>query len=160
MVFSSEPRSAVRLKWDIPSLPEGRRTNLHGGLPFPLSGQGRKVIVRGEEGTSWPVASCHAVQPVLESQALAFRLKSLKPFKLVSLRSEAAYSIPNATGQVRNHPRANRCRATMAHTRQSKPDSGLGFQVEVFKPFKLFPHGMLNPGCHGAGAKPPAGQGS
>ena len=27
----------------------------------------------------------------------------------------------------------NRCRANMAHTRQSRPDPGLGFQVKVFK---------------------------
>jgi len=27
----------------------------------------------------------------------------------------------------------------MAHTRQSRPDSGLGFQVKALKPFKLFP---------------------
>jgi len=29
----------------------------------------------------------------------------------------------------------NRCRANMAHIRQSRPDSSLGFQVKVLKPF-------------------------
>jgi len=32
-----------------------------------------------------------------------------------------------------------RCRAKMAHTRQSRPDPGLGFQVKVLETFKLFP---------------------
>ena len=32
-----------------------------------------------------------------------------------------------------------RCRANMAHTRQSRPDYGLGVQVEVLRTFKLFP---------------------
>ena len=30
-----------------------------------------------------------------------------------------------------------RCRVNMAHIRQSRPDSGLGFQVEVLKTFKI-----------------------
>ena len=29
--------------------------------------------------------------------------------------------------------------AKMAHTRQSRPDFGLGFQVKSLKPFKVFP---------------------
>ena len=33
----------------------------------------------------------------------------------------------------------NRCRANMAHVRQSRPDSGLGFQVKFLNPFKLLP---------------------
>ena len=31
------------------------------------------------------------------------------------------------------------CRANVAHTRQSRPESGLGVQVKVLKPFKLLP---------------------
>ena len=34
---------------------------------------------------------------------------------------------------------ADKCRATMAHIRQSNPDSGLGSQVKVLKPFYVFP---------------------
>jgi len=30
-----------------------------------------------------------------------------------------------------------RCRANMAHMRQSRPDSGLGFQVKVLETFEL-----------------------
>jgi len=33
----------------------------------------------------------------------------------------------------------HRCRASMAHIRQSRPDSGLGFHAKSLKPFKLFP---------------------
>ena len=36
---------------------------------------------------------------------------------------------------------ANRCRANMALTRQSSPDSGLGFQVKVLKTFETVPSG-------------------
>ena len=32
-----------------------------------------------------------------------------------------------------------RCRANMAHTRQSRPDPGLGFQVKFLTIFELFP---------------------
>ena len=32
-----------------------------------------------------------------------------------------------------------RCRAKMAHLRWSKPEAGLGLQIEVLKRFKLFP---------------------
>jgi len=35
-----------------------------------------------------------------------------------------------------------RCRANMAHVRQSRPDSGLGFQVKVLKPFKVVPFSL------------------
>ena len=31
----------------------------------------------------------------------------------------------------------NRCRANLAHIRQSRPDSGIGFQVNSFKLFPL-----------------------
>jgi len=34
--------------------------------------------------------------------------------------------------------RVFRCRANMAHIRQSRPDSGLDFQVKVLKPLKVF----------------------
>ena len=39
--------------------------------------------------------------------------------------------------------RAGRCRANMAHIRQSRPDYGLGFQVEVLKTVEVvsFPLG-------------------
>ena len=30
-------------------------------------------------------------------------------------------------------------RANMAHVRQSRPDSGLGLQVKVLRPFQVFP---------------------
>ena len=32
-----------------------------------------------------------------------------------------------------------RCRANMAHMRQSRPYSGLGFQVKLLKPFQVVP---------------------
>ena len=32
-----------------------------------------------------------------------------------------------------------RCRANMAHARQSRPDSDLGFQVKVLRPFEMVP---------------------
>ena len=35
--------------------------------------------------------------------------------------------------------RAVRCRANMAHVRQSRPDSGLDFQVKVFKTLSVVP---------------------
>ena len=35
--------------------------------------------------------------------------------------------------------RHTRCRANMAHVRQPRPDSGLGFQEKVLKPFRRFP---------------------
>ena len=34
---------------------------------------------------------------------------------------------------------SNRFRANMAHTRQSRPDSGLGFQVKLVKPYQVVP---------------------
>ena len=37
-------------------------------------------------------------------------------------------------------------RANMAHTRQSRPDSGLGFQVKDLKPFSIVPS-SLERGC-------------
>ena len=33
----------------------------------------------------------------------------------------------------------SRCQANMAHVKQSKPDSGLGFQVKVLKTFQVAP---------------------
>ena len=36
-------------------------------------------------------------------------------------------------------PRSIRCRANMAHIRESRPDSGLGFGVKVRKPFLIVP---------------------
>ena len=35
-----------------------------------------------------------------------------------------------------------RCRANMAHIRQSRPDSGLGFQVDVLEPFHVVPSSL------------------
>ena len=34
---------------------------------------------------------------------------------------------------------ASRCQANMAHMRQSRPDSGLGFQIKVLKTFSVVP---------------------
>ena len=42
------------------------------------------------------------------------------------------------------------CRAKMTHIRQSKPDSGLGFQVKVLKPFEGVPSSLGN-GASGEG---------
>jgi len=70
-------------------------------------------------------------------------------------------------------PRAPRTYRTQFRTPQDLPlsseygthktDSGLGFQVEVLKPFQVAPSslgsGILHPESHGAGAEPPAGQG-
>ena len=39
----------------------------------------------------------------------------------------------------RPRPRDHRCRANMAHVKQPRPDSSIGFQAKVLKPFKLFP---------------------
>jgi len=36
----------------------------------------------------------------------------------------------------------HRFRANMAHVRQSRPDSGLGFQVKVLKPFQVDPSSL------------------
>ena len=35
-----------------------------------------------------------------------------------------------------------RCRANMAHIRQPRPDSGIGFQVKVLKPFSVVPSSL------------------
>ena len=35
-----------------------------------------------------------------------------------------------------------RCRANMEHIRQSRPDSGLGFQVKVRKTFQVVPSSL------------------
>ena len=51
----------------------------------------------------------------------------------------AAFSKSAARGKLPQWERVSRCRANMAHIRQSRPDSGLGFQVIVLKPFKLLP---------------------
>jgi len=37
---------------------------------------------------------------------------------------------------------AGRCRANSTHVRQSRPDSGLGSQVKVFKPFEVVPSSL------------------
>ena len=39
-------------------------------------------------------------------------------------------------------PCAHRCRADMANIRQSSPESGLGFQVQVLKPFQVDPSSL------------------
>ena len=39
------------------------------------------------------------------------------------------------------------CRANSAHVRQSRPDSGLGFQVKVFKLFQGVPSSLGSGGC-------------
>ena len=39
---------------------------------------------------------------------------------------------------------SGRCRANMAHTRQSRPDAGLGFQVNLLSFPLFFPSGWLN----------------
>ena len=54
----------------------------------------------------------------------------------------------------------NRCRANMAHIRQSRPYSGLGFEVKFRKPFQLVPS-LLASGTkcsrsEGAPTAPPA----
>jgi hypothetical protein len=35
-----------------------------------------------------------------------------------------------------------RCRMNMAHLRQSRPDSGVGFQEKIFKPFQVVPSSL------------------
>jgi len=42
---------------------------------------------------------------------------------------------------------ASRCRANVAHIRQSRPDSGLGFQVKVLKTFKDVPSSLESGAC-------------
>ena len=37
----------------------------------------------------------------------------------------------------------------MAHIRQSRPDSGLGFQVNVLKPFEMVLRSEAGRGCEG-----------
>ena len=39
-------------------------------------------------------------------------------------------------------PRPNRCRANSAHVRQSRPDSGLEFQVKDFTTFQVVPSSL------------------
>jgi len=41
------------------------------------------------------------------------------------------------------------CRANMAHIRQSRPDSGCGFQVKVLKTFQVFPSSLGSGTRHG-----------
>ena len=41
-------------------------------------------------------------------------------------------------------PQAKRLRAIIAHTRKSRQDSGLGFQVKVLKTFKVIPSALGN----------------
>ena len=36
----------------------------------------------------------------------------------------------------------SRCRANMVHTRESRPDTGLGFQVQVLEPLQSFPFSL------------------
>jgi len=42
-------------------------------------------------------------------------------------------------GSPISNPTSHRCRANMAHTRQSMPDPGLGFQIKVLKRSTVFP---------------------
>jgi hypothetical protein len=43
---------------------------------------------------------------------------------------------------------AFRCRANKAYTRQFKPDSGLGFQVQVLQPFECVPFSLVESGTY------------
>ena len=47
-----------------------------------------------------------------------------------------------------------RCRANMAHTRHSRPDFGLDFQIKVLKPLSAVPS-WLDSGCKHARCPPP-----
>jgi len=47
----------------------------------------------------------------------------------------------------------SRCRANMAHIRQSRPDSGLDFQVTALQIFKLFPHRSAAVSMHTPGTR-------
>ena len=45
---------------------------------------------------------------------------------------------------VRTRVQGVHCRANMAHVRQSRPDSGLGFQVEVLQSFLVVPSSLCS----------------
>ena len=47
--------------------------------------------------------------------------------------------------------RPGRCRANMAHIRQSRPDSGRGFQVEVLKTYQVVPSSRRSGPGRGSG---------
>jgi hypothetical protein len=70
-----------------------------------------------------------------------FKPISVIPPRIVSGRFRDA---PSGWRRRWKEPRwmrcTGRCRANMAHIRQSRPDSGLGSQAKVPKPCKLFPH--------------------
>ena len=52
-------------------------------------------------------------------------------------REREASATPSTRSSTHQSHR-DHCRAIKAHTRQSGPDSGLGFQDKVLEPFKLF----------------------
>ena len=68
----------------------------------------------------------------LTVQGLGFKLQGWGFGVQVSLRmsTKTAYKL------------GYRCRANMAHIRQSRPDSGLGFQVKILTPFHVVPSSL------------------
>jgi len=61
----------------------------------------------------------------------------------IPLSSELKCCLKTIAGLTRGPcPPRPRCRASMAHIRQSRPDSGLGFQANVLKPFKGVPSSL------------------
>ena len=46
--------------------------------------------------------------------------------------------------------REGACRANLAHTRQSKPDSGRAFKINVLEPFKVVPSSLVDAGLASA----------
>ena len=50
---------------------------------------------------------------------------------------------PPTRGVYRTWHLHGRCRANMAHIKQSRPDAGLGFQVMVLETFEFVPSSFL-----------------
>jgi len=86
---------------------------------------------------------------IQDSQGLGSQVKYLKPFSVVPGSGPArVWRVPcsreRPPGGARPPRHVFRCRANMAHVRQSRPDSGLGSQVKDLKPFQVVPSSLVS----------------
>ena len=105
------------------------------GFVFPVSGVWCRV-----SGVGFRVSGFRFRVP-------RFGFRQCGPVPAVSVRVSvlglwADVVIPPVPAAPPSRVRGMRCRTSMAHTRQSRPDSGLGFQVKVLKTFQVVPSSL------------------
>jgi len=141
--LSDKPALLLSRARSVVTTPVEQYPELSREVSFQVATQGSAVVPAVER--RWHMHDSHG-----QIRALASRSKSLKSLK-VSLFARKPLGMRNEdAGVLVGRPSAqptlllsilcqNHCRANSAHTRQSRLDSGLGFQVKVLENFQVVP---------------------